>query len=76
MTTIYRGKQTIRQPTDVSGIGALIRDLEQCTSVLLKLTEKQSKRKHSAIAYQRAKERGIKIKTSVRPEGLQIERVK
>jgi len=76
MTTRYRSNSIKTATTDASGIGVNIRDLELGAQFLFPIARNQSTRKYAAIAYQRAKERGIKIKTSVRPEGLQIERVK
>lgn len=68
---------TKRAPkTDATGVAAIIRTLEVGQRVLFPLQPSQSARRHAVVAYERAKERKIKITTKSTPAGLEIERVK
>lgn len=75
-TAQWRAKEHRTPKTNASGIGTLIRDIQVGQRVLFPIASDQSTRRHAAIAFQRAKERKMKIKTKATPNGLEIERVR
>lgn len=75
-TAHWRAKERRTPKTNVIGIGTLIRDIQVGQRILFPIEPNQSTRGHAAIAFQRAKERKIKITTKATPKGLEIERVR